>query len=76
MINMTTLIFGLLFSRFWMLVFLAMHSMESVSLIIRFARASSCVACFGARGELLTQRLLKQRYRCRRLRRTFSKFYG
>ena len=47
-----------------------------VSWLIRFARASSCVADFSTRGGLLTRRLLKRCYRCRRLRRAFSKFYG
>ena len=47
-----------------------------VSRLVRFARASSYVADFGARNELLTQKLLKQGYRCRRLRKTFSKFCG
>ena len=46
-----------------------------VSQLIRFARASSYVADFGTRGGLLTRRLLRQGCRCRRLRRTFSKFY-
>ena len=33
-----------------------------------------CVAGFSARGWLLTQKLLKQGYRCHKLRRTFSRF--
>ena len=46
-----------------------------VSQLICFARASSCVAGFGARNELLTRRLLEQGYRYHKLRKTFSKFY-
>ena len=46
-----------------------------ISRLVPFARASSCVADFSARGGLLTQRLLKQGYLCHRLRKTFSKFY-
>ena len=47
-----------------------------ISQLIRFARASSYVADFNTRGGLLTQRLLKQGYRCHKLRKTFSKFCG
>ena len=47
-----------------------------VSRLVRFARASGCVAGFGARGGLLARRLLKQGCRCRRLREAFSGFYG
>ena len=43
--------------------------------LIRFARASSHVADFNSRNELLTQKLLKQGYRYHKLRKTFSKFY-
>ena len=46
-----------------------------VSRLIRFARASSFVADFNARGELLAQKLLGQGYRYQKLRKTFSKFY-
>ena len=48
----------------------------SVSRLVRFAGASGCVAGFDARNKLLTQKLLKQGYRCRRLRGAFSEFYG
>ena len=46
-----------------------------ISQLIRFARASSYVADFNTRNELLTQKLLKQGYRYHRPRKTFSKFY-
>ena len=46
-----------------------------VSQLIRSAGASGCVADFGARNGLLTRRLLRQGCRCRKLRKTFSKFY-
>ena len=52
-------------------MFLALHPMESKSLI-RFAKASSYVADFNTRNELLTQ---KQGYPYHKLRKTFSKFY-
>ena len=47
-----------------------------VSQLIRFAGASGCVAGFNTRNKLLTQKLLGQGYRYRKLRKTFSKFYG
>ena len=37
---------------------------------------TGCVAGFGARNGLLARKLLGQGCRCRRLRRTFSGFYG
>ena len=46
-----------------------------ISLLIRFARASSDVADFNTRNKILTQKLLKQGYRYRKLSKTFSKFY-
>ena len=46
-----------------------------VSRFVRFAGASGCVADFNTRSGLLTQKLLRQGYRCRRLRKTFTKFY-
>ena len=46
-----------------------------ISQLIRFARASSYVAYFNTCDKLLTQKLLKQGYRYRKLRKTFSKFY-
>ena len=45
-----------------------------VSRLVRFARASGCVAGFNTRNKLLTQELLKQGYRYHKLRRAFSKF--
>ena len=47
-----------------MLMFLALHPMESISLI-----------SFVLLEHLLTQKLLKQGYRYHKLRKTFSKFY-
>ena len=52
-------------------MFLTLHPTQ----LIRFARASSCVADFNTRNKLLTQKLLKQGYRYHKLRKTFSKFY-
>ena len=46
-----------------------------ISQLIRFARASSYVADYNTRNNLLTQKLLKQGYRYHKLRKTFSKFY-
>ena len=46
-----------------------------ISQLIRFARASSCVADFNTRNKLLTQKLLKQGYPYHKLRKQFSKFY-
>ena len=46
-----------------------------VSRLVRFAGASGCVADFGTRNGLLTQKLLKQGYRYHKLPITFSKFY-
>ena len=56
-------------------MFLALHPMESISLLIRFARMSSYITDFNTRNKLLTQKLLKQGYRYHKLRKTFSKFY-
>ena len=47
-----------------------------ISQLIRFARASSCVADINTRNKSLTQKLLKQDYRYHKLRKTFSKFNG
>ena len=47
-----------------------------ISQLIRFARASIYVADFNTRNKLLTPKLLKQGYRYRKLRKTFSKFYS
>ena len=43
-----------------------------ISQLIRFARTSSHVADFNTRNELLTPKLLKQGYRCHKLRKFFS----
>ena len=61
-----------------MVMFLALHPMESISYIsqlIRFDRASSYVTDFHTHNKLLTQKLLKQGYQYHKLRKTFSKFY-
>ena len=57
-----------------MVMFLAQHPMESISQLIRFARASRQVADFNTRINLLTQKLLKQGYQYHKFRKTFSKF--
>ena len=46
-----------------------------ISLLIRFARASSHVTDFNNSNKFLTDKLLKQGYRYHRLRKAFSKFY-
>ena len=46
-----------------------------ISQFIPFARASSHVAEFNTRNQLLTQKILKQGYQFHKLRKTFSKFY-
>ena len=46
-----------------------------ISQLIRFARASSHVADFNTRNNLLTQKLLKQGYQYHKLLKTFSIFY-
>ena len=45
-----------------------------ISQLIRFARASSHVADFNTRNNLLTQKLLKQGYWYHKLRETFLNF--
>ena len=45
-----------------------------ISQLIRFARVCNHVADFNARNKCLRARLLKQCYRCHKLRKTFSKF--
>ena len=60
---------------FLVVMFLVLHHMESISQLIRFARASSYVADFNTHNKLLTQKLLKQSYRYQKLQKTFSKFY-
>ena len=46
-----------------------------ISQLIRFDRASSHITDFNTRNKSLTRKLLKQGYRYRKLRKTFSKFY-
>ena len=46
-----------------------------ISQLIRFANASSSITDFNTRYKLLTQKLLKQGYPYRKVRKTFSKFY-
>ena len=79
MINVTTLILKLSISHFYMVMFLALHHMESISLkSFVFPGASSYVNMvndFNTRNKLLTQKLLKQGYRYHKLRKTFSKFH-
>ena len=58
-----------------MVMVLALHPMESISQLIRFARAPSHVADLNTRNKLVTQKLLKQGYQFHNLRKTFSKFY-
>ena len=58
-----------------MVMFLALHSMESISKLIRFARTSICVTDFNTCNKLLTQKLRKQGYQYHKLGKTFSKFY-
>ena len=75
MINVKILILKLSISHLWIGLFLAPHPMESISQLIRFARASSYVADFNTRNKLLIHKLFKQGYRYHKLRKTFSKFY-
>ena len=56
-------------------MFLALHPMESISLLFRFARASNYVTDFNTCNKLLTQKLLKQGYRYHKRPKIFSKFY-
>ena len=46
-----------------------------ISQLIRFARASSNLNDFNYRNKALTAKLLRQGYRCFKLRKAFSKFY-
>ena len=46
-----------------------------ISQLIRFARASSCVADINTHNKLLTKKLLKQGHRYHKLSKTFSKFH-
>ena len=46
-----------------------------ISQLIRFARVSSHVDDFNTRNKGLTAKLLRQGYRCHKLRKAFSKFY-
>ena len=47
-----------------------------ISQLIRFARVSSNVDDLNTRNKVLTAKLLRQGYRCHKLRKAFSKFYG
>ena len=58
-----------------MVMLLVLHPMESISQLIRFARACSYVTDFNTHNKFLTQKLLKQSYRYHNLLKTFSKFY-
>ena len=58
-----------------MVMLFALHPMESISQLIRFARASSHVADFNTHNKLLTQKILKQGYQYHKLRKAFSIFY-
>ena len=54
------------------------HSTSSgvyISQLIRFARVSSHVVEFNFRNKVLTAKLLRQGYRCHKIRKAFSKFY-
>ena len=46
-----------------------------ISQLIRFDRASSNVSDFNCWNKALIAKLLKQGYRCHKLRKDFSKFY-
>ena len=46
-----------------------------ISQLIHFARVSSHGHDFNARNKVLTAKLLRQGYRCHKLRKAFSKFY-
>ena len=46
-----------------------------ISQLIRFARVCNHVTEFNAQNKCLTAKLLQQRYRYHKLRKTFSKFY-
>ena len=58
-----------------MVMFLALHPMESIYLNSFVLLPSSYVTDFNTRIKLLTQKLLKQGYRCHKLCEPFSKFY-
>ena len=76
MIKVTTLILKLSISHFKMVMLLALHPMESKSLnSFDFASAFSHFANFNTPNKLFTQKLLKQRYRYHKLRKTISNFY-
>ena len=46
-----------------------------ISELIRFARVSSHVDDFNTRNKVLTAKLLRQGYRCHKVRKAFSKYY-
>ena len=58
-----------------MVMFLALHPIVYISQLIGFAKASSYVTDFNTRNKLLTQKLLKPRYRYHKLWKIISKFY-
>ena len=60
---------------FLMVIFLALHPMEHISLNAFVLLISRYVTDFNSRNKLLTQKLLKQGYMYHKLRKTFSKFY-
>ena len=69
MINVTTMILKLSISHFLMVMFLALHHMESISLIT-FVLLEHLAMLLTS-----TQKLLKQGYQYHKLRKTFSTFY-
>ena len=76
MTNMTP-DFKLSISHFKMVMFLALHPMESISLnsFVLLEHIAMHDADLNTRNKLLTQKLLKQGYRYHKLRKTSSKFY-
>ena len=76
MINVTTLILKLSISHFEMVMFLALHPMESISLnsfVLQEHLAMLLTSTLEL--KLLPQKLLKQGYRYHKLDKTFFKFY-
>ena len=70
MINVTTLILKLSISHFYMVMFLALHPMESLFQLIRLLEHLAMLLII-----TLAINFLKQGYRYNKLRKTFSKFY-
>ena len=73
MINVTVLILKLSISHFYMVMFLSLHHMESISLN-SLVFLEHLGTDFNTGNELLTQKLLKQGYQYHLLRKIFSKF--